>query len=107
MFYFYFYCFVNIDKKWMFRERIFRFTWHSRQINSRCHTHVCALLSGGGDLWTANPLGRAASMEANVELFLLVPLLESSLVAAAAASITDCCCFDYGDDTKVTKKNPS
>lgn len=69
MFYFYFYCFVNIDKKWMFRERIFRFTWHSRQINSRCHTHVCALLSGGGDLWTANPLGRATSMEANVELW--------------------------------------
>lgn len=61
MFYFYFYCFVNIDKK-RFREGIFRFSW-CRQINSRCHTHVGTLLSGGGDLWTAT-LREMVSMEA-------------------------------------------
>lgn len=47
MFYSYFYRFVNIDKKWLFRSRggrIFRLTWPDRHRGACCHTHVGASL---------------------------------------------------------------
>lgn len=98
LFYFYFYCFVNIDKKW-FRERIFRFTWH-RQINFRCHTHVCALLSGGGDLWTANPLGRASIWGIKWCSFFSMSLLCSPTPLLLLLPSYHCC-FDCGYDEKI------